>query len=195
MAGEIPTANMLKALDAYSRDPARNKVEAYKAGYSWENMKPNVLAVRATELFNMPFMKNAVAAMNAAASARTGINKAWVLKRAALLADFNISKFIRTQDDGTAVYDFSNATDDDWYCISEYTVDTLSKRDAAGIYEVDRVKLKSHCKLRALELVGKHIDVGAFSDKVEHTGVVGLASLSMDEYKAARAEMLKEDDV
>ena len=37
---------------------------------------------------------------------------------------------------------------------------------------VDEIKIKTYCKIRALELVGKHVDVQAFKDRVEHSGLV-----------------------
>lgn len=96
------------------------------------------------------------------------IDAKWVLKRAALLADFNINKFIKVNKKrGEAYYDFSKATDDDWYCISEYTADQIHKSVGDDKIAVDRVKLKTADKLKALELVGKHIDVQAFNEKVE----------------------------
>lgn len=104
----------------------------------------------------------------------TGINAAWVLKRAALLADFNISKFIKVEANGDAVYDFSQASDDDWYCISEYTVDEIKRGQGDGTCSVDRVRLKMFDKLRALELVGKHVNVQAFKEKIEHTGALNI---------------------
>jgi len=97
------------------------------------------------------------------------IDALWVLKRAALLADFNINRFIRVQG-GEAVYDFSTATDDDWYCIQEYVVDNTFVKGECGLIPVDKLRLKTYDKLRALELVGKHINVGAFKEKLELSG-------------------------
>lgn len=97
------------------------------------------------------------------------IDALWVLKRAALLADFNINKFIRVNN-GDAVYDFSEATEDDWYCIQEYVTDSSFVKGEMGLVPVEKVRLKSYDKLRALELVGKHINVGAFKDKLELSG-------------------------
>lgn len=123
------------------------------------------------------------------------VDSKWVLRRAKQLADFNISKFVTNDDEGKAVYDFSDATDDDWYCISEYTVDHLTKAGADDdTYNVERIKIKGHCKLRALELVGKHVDVQAFTERIEHSGEVIQIVMTADEYKKARQEMLDEDD-
>lgn len=97
------------------------------------------------------------------------IDSLWVLKRAALLADFNLNRFI-TVHDNEAVYDFSTASEDDWYCIQEYTSDHSFMRAGDDLVPVHKVKVKSYDKLRALELVGKHVDVGAFKDKVELSG-------------------------
>lgn len=92
------------------------------------------------------------------------IDALWVLKRAALLADFNIRKFLKVDELGAAVYDFREATNDDWYCISEYTVDRVNKMDGEEVYTVERIKLKSHDKIKALDLVGRHVDIQAFND-------------------------------
>ena len=122
------------------------------------------------------------------------INSLWVLKRVALLADFNIAKFIKVSGD-KAYYDFSQATDDDWYCISEYAVDVAIAKVAEANKEtampVEKMKIKSYDKLRALELVGKHMDVDAFRTKVQHIGdinnPVGVVTIAMDAKDASSA--------
>lgn len=97
------------------------------------------------------------------------IDALWVLKRAALLANFNINRFIRVEGK-EAVYDFSNATEDDWYCIQEYVADSTFVKGDCGLIPVEKVRVKSFDKLRALELVGKHVNVQAFKDKLELSG-------------------------
>lgn len=110
------------------------------------------------------------------------IDAAWVLERAALLADFNIRKFIEVDTNGSAYYNFSNATDEDWYCIQEYSSEIIDKEDRLP---VTKLKLKIHDKIRALELVGKHIDVQAFRNQVGVGNPDGtpLDSMSDDELK------------
>lgn len=61
-------------------------------------------------------------------------------------------------------------------------------------------KIKWPDKVKNLELLGKHISVIAFKEQAahEHTGKNGgpieVATLTKDEYKTARREMLEDDD-
>lgn len=90
------------------------------------------------------------------------IDAYWVLRRAALLADFNINSFVRNDEKGL-YYDFSEATHDDWYCISELTTEVLVGSDRVPF---NKVKIKTFNKLQALDLVGKHVHVGAFNNNI-----------------------------
>ncbi len=178
-----------------------NKVEAYRFAYDVDTMKEKTIVDRAKDLWRTQPMKNAVVLIQAAALERQNktmdqivIDAAWVLKRTALLADFNIKRFIKFNAQGEAYYDFSEATDDDWYCISEYTVDTLQRGSGDDKYNVDRVKIKTVDKLKALELVGKHIDVQAFKEQIEQSGTVTHVNMDKDQYLSARKEMLEQDE-
>ena len=151
---------MQKAIDHFIVH--RDKSAAYRHAYNAGKMKPRTIHRKALELFKTPKVKAVVNAAITKASEDAGIDASWVLKRAAMLANFNIRKFIIVEN-GTAYYDFSQATDDDWYCISEYTVDEIGT-GANGKFLVDRVKIKTHDKIAALKLVGTHIDVQAFRE-------------------------------
>lgn len=98
------------------------------------------------------------------------IDAQWVLHRVALLADFNINRFLTIDTNGQAYYDFRTATDDDWYCISEYTTEEISRGTQDNLILADKVKVKAYDKLRALELVGKHTSVRAFQERLELGG-------------------------
>lgn len=58
-------------------------------------------------------------------------------------------------------------------------IETISMDDADGVFK----KIKWPDKVKNLELLGKHVSVGAFKDKVEHSGKLEIQSLSdlMDE--------------
>jgi hypothetical protein len=174
------TEKQLKCLAEYQSN-GRVKERAYRAAYDCSKMPPRSVSAKCAELFAKQYMRLAIALIDAEALKEVNekmsddvIDNAWVLKRASMLANFNISAFIVVGDDGQAYYDFSTATDEDWYCISEYTADQVIKGSGDNKYEVDRVKIKTHCKIKALELVGRHVNVQAFKDNVahEHTMVV-----------------------
>ena len=158
------TLKMRAALDYYAKDPKKSKADAYRHGYNASRMKDETIRVRSNELFANPLMVEAVEAMNKEAAKLRGIDASWVLAKLQLLAEFNINKFIVIRND-KAYYDFSKATDDDWYCISEYSRDTVTKAVAGDLVEVEKIKLKAACKLTALKLAGQHIGVGAFQQE------------------------------
>jgi len=122
------------------------------------------------------------------------VDAEWVLRRARLIADFSIKKFITVTDAGDAVYDFAKATDDDWYCIDEYVTEQ-SYRAIDGLrVPVDKLKIKTAGRLAALKLVGDHVKVQAFKENVEHSGTVTQINMTANDYKQARAEAMAQDD-
>jgi hypothetical protein len=105
--------------------------------------------------------------------AKQSYDKAYVQSRLAKLCDFNIVKFLKKDPNGNGmIYDFANATDDDWYCITEYTGQRIMAGGDQDMYPVEQIKLKAADKIKALELMGK--TVGAYTDKIEHTGIVNV---------------------
>ena len=122
------------------------------------------------------------------------VDAMWVLKRAKLLADFNIVKFVRLDENGLAVYDFSNATPDDWYCIEEYATEQIGKAIDGELIPVSKLKIKAASKIAALKLIGDHISVQAFQHEVKVSGEVTQVIMTETQYVAARKRALKEDD-
>lgn len=110
---------------------------------------------------------------------KVAIDRAYVQAKLQKLAEFNINKFIEIKN-GAPYFNFSKATDDDWYCISEYTSDRIIKGMDDDLHPCERVKIKSNCKLKALELLGK--TVGAYTDRIEHGGATTI--IFENDYKA-----------
>ena len=94
------------------------------------------------------------------------VDSMWVLRRAKLLAEFSLYKFVRYTKEEGAVYDFSEATPDDWYCIEEYATEQISKVLDGKPIPVSKLKIKTPSKVAALKLVGDHISVQAFKENV-----------------------------
>ena len=187
----IYTDKQKNAISGYIRHGNKNK--AYREAYDVSKQKPNTTLRNCQKFFKQPKIKVIIDQVQEEAVRRANIqveeaiqgfcdkmvedatqeemlniDAYWVLRRTALLADFNIRKFIKTDDLGNATYDFSEATDDDWYCIQEYTVEEISRGNGEDVYHVDKLKIKVYDKLKALELVGKHVQVQAFREQVGH---------------------------
>ncbi|MBL4591291.1 MAG: terminase small subunit [Phycisphaerales bacterium] len=122
------------------------------------------------------------------------VDSEWVLRRAKLLAEFSLYKFVKFKEGEGAVYDFSEATPDDWYCIEEYATEQISKMLEGDSIPVHKLKIKTPSKVAALKLVGDHVSVQAFKENVGHSGEVTQIVMNAEDYKKARQEALADDD-
>lgn len=129
---------------------------AIRAGYS-----PNTAQEIGAENLKKPMIKAAVDAAMAERSTRTGVNQDRVVRELARIAFVKITDVANS--DGTIKTD---ASDDDLACIESIKV-KRSDNDTGYMFERE-VKLSS--KMKALELLGKHL--GMFSDKLNIEGVL-----------------------
>ena len=129
---------------------------AIRAGYS-----PNTAQEIGAENLKKPMIRAAVDAAMAERSARTGVNQDRVVRELARIAFVKITDVANS--DGTIKTD---ASDDDLACIESIKV-KRSDNDTGFMFERE-VKLSS--KMKALELLGKHL--GMFSDKLNIEGVL-----------------------
>lgn len=164
------TGKMQQAFSHYANDPTRSKVKAYRSAYNCSRMSVCAVSVEADRLFKHPIMAQLVEQLNDEVIERAAVDATYVAQRLQLLAEFNIGKFLIEQSDGTAVYDFSNATADDWYCIDEYTTETVLRGRGEDRYEVEKIKIKPAAKLKALELLGRITSVDAFKPATRNDG-------------------------
>lgn len=107
-------------------------------------------------------------------SERAGIDADYVLRRLVEIDQMDVADIM--DDDGNV------KPIKDWPKIwRQYVnnIETVSLEGDVGWLK----KIKWPDKIKNLELLGKHISVGAFKDKVEHSGAVEVQSLSdlMDE--------------
>lgn len=108
---------------------------------------------------------------------RAQVDADWVLKRLLQDATADVADLYDENGHLLPVKDWPMA----WRTGLVAGVEVVQERDghdADGKPEyvtVRKVRLSDRTKL--LELLGKHIDIGAFKDKVEHSGKIGLESL------------------
>ena len=142
-------------------------------------------ASEGSKLLKSPLVCRAIATALEEKTALARIDASWVLKRLALMADFSIKNFIFVEaGSGKLYYDFTQATDNDWYCINEITVGAVraqARQIADGSVQklyVDQVKIKTIDKIKALDMMGKHVDVNAWKERADADGAVVITEVT-----------------
>lgn len=142
---------------------------AIRAGYS-----EKTAAVIGAENLIKPNIAKAIQEAQNKRTEQTQIDSAYVLKR---LVEIDQMDVLDIMDDDGNVKPIK-----DWPKIwRQYisNIETISMDDGEGWLK----KIKWPDKVKNLELLGRHVSVGAFKDKVEHSGKLEIQSLSdlMDE--------------
>jgi phage terminase small subunit len=125
---------------------------AIRAGYSTDTAKEI-----GSENLTKPNIRAYIDKEIAERSKRTGINQDRVIRELARIAFVNANDVINI-DEATLK---DNATQDDTAAIASVKVKTIPTKDGEGVER----EIKLTDKLKALELLGKHL--GMFKDKVE----------------------------
>lgn len=138
---------------------------AVRAGYKEDNA--NVVGPR---LLTKPAVQALISEAQHKRAARVEVTADRVLQELALVAFSDLGELMDFTG-GEARIDFSRIKDGSLRVVSEITQDEYVEGRGDDAQRVKRTKVKFYDKLRALELVGKHL--GMFSDKVELTGKDG----------------------
>ena len=166
-------------------------------------MKPNVIAVKASELMDNPAIVARVAAIQAAREVRMHERFELDIERVkseyAKLAYANMLDYVTIQPDGTAYVDLSKLTREQAAAIAAIEVEEYVEGKGEDARAVKRVKFKLHDKRGALSDSARIL--GIFKDKHEHTGKDGapllpentatpreLARAIMDIFRSAATE-------
>ncbi|MGJ5032280.1 terminase small subunit [Bradyrhizobium sp. HKCCYLS2038] len=140
---------------------------AVRAGYS-----PKTAGVISVELMTKPHVKAAIDAAIAERSERTGIDAAWLLNRLADEAEADLADIYSENGALKPVRDWPKI----WRQGLVAGVEHIEVKDREGNATGDViVKIKISDRVKRLELIGKHVGVQAFLEKVEVAGVEALA--------------------
>lgn len=175
---EMLTPKKLRFAEEYQLDLNATQA-AIRAGYS-----AKTAAQQGERLLRDVDVKRIITENKAARSERTQIDADWVLKRLAQDASADVADLYDENGNLRSVHEWPMA----WRTGLVAGIDTVQERigtDAEGKPEfaiVRKVRLADRTKL--LEMIGKHIDVGAFKDRIEHSGKIGLESLITGDHDA-----------
>lgn len=153
---------------------------AIRAGYSAKGAK-----VQAVRLLTNANVSAAIAAQKAKRAERTQIDADWLLTRLAEESTADVADLYN--EDGTL------KPVKDWPLIwRQGLVAGLDVEEirVEGVVVGSIRKLKLSDRIKRLELIGRHIDVGAFKDKVEHSGKVEVENLTDEALEARIAAYL-----
>lgn len=139
---------------------------AIRAGYS-----PDTAQQMGSENLSKPVIKNAIDKTIAERSRRTGINQDRVIQEIAKLAFLNPIDVIDI-DEATIK---GEANRDDTACIASVKVKVIPGEDG----NITEREVKTYDKLKALELLGKHL--GMFTDKLKMEGNVPVVIMGDDQ--------------
>ena len=142
---------------------------AIRAGYSEKTAQQ-----MGSENLLKPVIAKAIQEAQNKRTEQTQIDAAYVLKR---LVEIDQMDVLDIMDDNGNVKPIKDWPKTWRQYISN--IETISLEDEAGWLK----KIKWPDKVKNLELLGRHVSVGAFKDKVEHSGKLEIQSLSdlMDE--------------
>lgn len=139
---------------------------AIRAGYS-----PDSARQSGSDNMNNPYIRTYIDKTMAERSRRTGVNADRVVMELAKIAFVNAADVIDT-DDATLKDD---AAPEDTAAIQSVKVKTFPTKDGEGVER----EIKMADKLKALELLGKHL--GMFKDKLELSGSLDAEKTKLDD--------------
>lgn len=163
------TAKQQRFVDEYLID--LNATQAYlRAGYQ---VSENVAAVNALRLLKNAKIQEVLSQAMQERAKRTEITADRVLKELAKIGFADLKEVVDWTEEGKVILRASNEVDGSILSeVSETEIDF-------GDYIKRTKKVKLHDKMRALEMIGKHL--GMFTDKIEHAGEVSINVTLVDD--------------
>lgn len=157
--GLTPKQTLFCELVAF--DPEMSLSDAYRSAYNCARMKAGTINRRANELVNSGMIAAMVATLRERRAKRVEIDADYVLRRLGEIDSLDVADIL--EDDGTLLP------------ISKWPKPFRTLVSAIDVAEISAggnvlgllKKIKLPDKVRNLELIGKHVDVQAFKDRVE----------------------------
>lgn len=147
---------------------------AKRAGYS-ERTARSVGAENLTK----PDIVAAVEQAKAARAERTQVDADWLLRRLAEEATADMADLYDAKGSLKPIADWPMIWRQGLVAGVEIVTEKATGEDATEVSSVRKVKLTD--RGRRLEMIGRHIDVQAFRDRVEFSGKVNVTSAPQDE--------------
>ncbi|WP_058962519.1 terminase small subunit [Type-E symbiont of Plautia stali] len=165
---------------------------AIRAGYSEKTARAS-----GCENLTKPDIQNRIVELKAQRNEQVNVDAAYVLRRLVEIDEMDVLDILKDDGGLKMVHEWPKVWRTTLSGLDILT--TVTNFDETTMENILK-KIKWPDKVKNLELLGKHISVMAFKEQAshEHTGKNGgpieVATLTKDDYKAARREMLEDDD-
>lgn len=161
-----------------------SQAEAYRRAYPRSNTwKDEAVWVCASKLMTNANVRLRVEDLMAKAAAANEVTQERIVKELARIAFGNKRAVMTWGPGGVALRDSHDLTEDEAAMVAEVQ-ETITQAGSS-------LKMKTHDKVKALELLGKH--VGMFADKVQVSGSGGgpvqMVSMTADEFSKIAADI------
>ncbi len=157
--------------EAFAREyvvDLNGKRAAIAAGYSERTAE-----VKASQLLRTVKCRALIDKLQSKRASKLELKADKVIEELQRIAFSNLQDYISVNADGQPDVDLSSLTRDQAAALSEFTVDTTGGTGDGERRQVLRTKIKLADKLKAAELLCRHL--GMFNDKVHVTGLESLA--------------------
>lgn len=178
-----------KVIDGYMKGMSK-KEAMIAAGYS-----ESMARTRANDVFGRPEIIAEMSRRQNLAAHRSDVGLDWIVERLKSIADANIGDMIDVYSDGTAKINLSKMNDDMRRALSKFSVDSYTEGRGKNAQEVKRVRVDFSDKLKALELLVRHLGLSKEKQQIEVSGEVSLAEALQQGRDRARLRHEDEEDV
>ncbi len=159
------TPHQSRAIDAYFENGGKQRDAMRAAGYA-ESTATNFQV----SVFQHPAVVAEIARRRKKLAKKHELTQDWIIERYMQLADAGktLAKFKKVQEDGTLMWDFTEATEEDLALVSELGVDFYTEGRGPGAIDVKKFKIKTPDVQAALTALSRHL--GLFNDSLEVKG-------------------------
>ncbi|KVI72179.1 terminase [Klebsiella aerogenes] len=148
---------------------------AIRAGYSDKTAQE-----QSSRLLSNVMVQNRISVLKSERNEQVGVDAAYVLRRLTEIDQMDVLDVLLANGELKPVKDWPKV----WRTTLSGMDVTELAGDSAGLLK----KIKWPDKVKNLELLGKHIDVQAFKEKVEHSGEISLIDRIQEARKRARGK-------
>ncbi|MBZ9583473.1 terminase small subunit [Klebsiella quasivariicola] len=148
---------------------------AIRAGYSDKTAQE-----QSSRLLSNVMVQNRISVLKSERNEQVGVDAAYVLRRLTEIDQMDVLDVLLANGELKPVKDWPKV----WRTTLSGMDVTEMAGDSAGLLK----KIKWPDKVKNLELLGKHIDVQAFKEKVEHSGEISLIDRIQEARKRARGK-------